>query len=72
MFLEALLTATIIYSYEERDVTTFDLPGSYLHAYITEGKTNLLKLQEHFIDIMCNIRPEHRANVIYERGGGSI
>ena len=39
------------------DVGTFDVPGAYLHAKITEGKTTLLKLQGCFVDIMCDVNP---------------
>ena len=65
MSLEALFTTLIIDTYEEIDVSTFDVPGAYLYANTTEGKTISLKLWGHFIDIMCDINPEYKANVRY-------
>ena len=67
MLLEALFTTLIIDSYEERDVATFDVTRAYLHADIPEGKTLLLKLRGGVVDIMCDINPEHKANVRYKR-----
>ena len=37
--LEALFTTLVIYAYEERDVATFDIPGTYLHSKMPADKT---------------------------------
>ena len=65
--LEALFITSIIDTYKERYVTTFDATGAYLHAKMPEGKKFLLKLRGHFVYIMCDIKPEHKANVRHER-----
>ena len=41
--------------YEERNITTFEIPGAYLHADMPADKNMILKLCGHFVDIMCNI-----------------
>ena len=64
---EKLLFILVIYPYEERDFATFDVPGAYLHADIIMGKTIILKLWGIFVDIMCDINPEHKAKVRYKR-----
>ena len=36
--MESLLTALVLYVYKERDISTFGIPGAYLHADIPAGK----------------------------------
>ena len=67
VLLEALFITLITGIYKERDVTTFHVPGAYLHADVPEGKTLLLNLWSCFINIICDINPEHKANVWYKR-----
>ena len=57
---EALLLTLVVYSYENREVATFDVPGTYLHALMPDGKTILLKMRGIFVDIMCNINKEYK------------
>ena len=63
MLLEALLITFIIWVNIKKYVTTFDVPGAYLHAKMPMGKTILLNLRGYFADIMCEKNPEHKANV---------
>ena len=65
--LEALFNILIIDAYEERYVAIVDMSGEYLHANILEAKTILLKVWGCFVNIMCDINPEHKANVRYKR-----
>ena len=39
-----------------------------LHAHLPDGKFVLLKIEGQFVDIMCEVNPEHAKNVIVENG----
>ncbi len=66
--LESILTTLIIDTWEGRDVAVADVPGAYLHASFPEDKKVILKLQGVFIDIMCDVNPEYKKDVVYETG----
>ena len=68
MSLESIIASLIIDAYEERFVSIVDVPGVYLHAKMPEGKIVLMKLVGQFVDIMCNMNPEYKKYVRYERG----
>ena len=51
--LEGLFVTLVIDAYENRDVTTFDIPGAYLYAPHPSDKQVLLNLKGLFVDIMC-------------------
>ena len=61
--LEALLMTLIIDVFEGQKVTTFDVPGAYLHAKFPEDKHISMVLRGEFVDIMCDVNPEHKPNV---------
>lgn len=56
----------MIDAYTGREVATFDVPGAYLHADMPKDKKALLKLRGKFVNIVCQINPEHKKNVRYE------
>ena len=69
--LESLIVTSLIDTYEGRDVGTFDIPGAFLQAKLAPKPNNervLMKLVGQFVDIMCNVNPEHIKNVIDENG----
>ena len=68
--LEGLITSLIIDAYEGRDVASFDVPGAYLHAKMPNenGKQILLKIKGEFVDLMCEVNPNFKKDVIYENG----
>ena len=43
-----------------------DVPGLYLNSDILEEKSRLLKIEGEFVDIMCDVNPEHKNNVRVE------
>ena len=65
--LESILTTLVIDAWEERDIAVADVPGAYLHASFPKDKKVILKLQGVFVDIMCDVNPEFKKHVIYER-----
>jgi hypothetical protein len=67
--LEGLFASYVIDVHEGRDTAIFDVPGAYLHAEFPDNKQILLKLRGIFVDIMCEVNPEHLKNVVYENGG---
>ena len=66
--LESLFLSLMIDVMEGRDVAIFDVPGAYLHAEMPKDKRVLMKFRGEFVDIMCKVNPEHKKNVIYEKG----
>ena len=50
-------------------MTTFDVPGAYLGAYITKDKRILMNIRRGFIDNMCQVNPEYEQQVRYKNGG---
>jgi hypothetical protein len=65
---EGLFTTMVIDAYERRDTAIFDVKGAYLHADMPPDKRVLLKLRGRFVDIMCQVNPVHKENVICENG----
>ena len=43
--MESLFTTLVMDAHEERDVATFDIPGTYLHVDIPADKNMILKLR---------------------------
>ncbi len=66
--LEALIATLVIDAKEDRDVATFDVPGAYLHADLPKNKFVLMKFEDEFVDIMCEVNPEFKEDIRYERG----
>ena len=69
--LESLVTKLLINAYEGRRVATYNTPGAFLQVTLSHNKSNervLLKLTGDFVDIMCEVNPEHKKNIIYEKG----
>ena len=65
---EALMGILLINAFEERDTAIFDVPGAHLHAKIPDDKFSILKIEGEFVDIMCEVNPEYKADVRYENG----
>jgi len=42
-------------------------PGAYLHADLPKHKFALLKLRGKFVDSMCDVNPEFRKHVRFEK-----
>ena len=67
--LESLFVSLLVDAYEGRDVATYDVPGAYLQAELSPNENNervLLRLVGNFVDIMCQVNPEHVKNVTHE------
>ena len=70
--LEGLITTLVIASMEERHVISLDVPGAFLQAELPEDKFLLLRLSGDFVDIMCQISPEHKNNVTVDKKGRKV
>ena len=66
--LESLMTTLMIGVHEGRRVISFDVPGAFPQAEMSEEKLVLLKLKGKFADMMCEINPERKKNIRYEVG----
>ena len=53
--MNALMTQLIIDKFEERAMEIFDVPGAYLNGDMIEDKFVLLKLEDDFVDMMCEV-----------------
>ena len=51
---------------EQRDITFFDVPGSYRQTEIPEYKRILLRIRDEFVDIMCDFNNDYKPYVQYE------
>ena len=54
--MEALLEKLMVDSLEERAMVIFDVPGAYLNSYMPEDKFVLVKLEDKFVDIICEVK----------------
>ena len=66
--MEGILDTMVIDEYEYRKVATFDIPGTYLHIYLTKDKFTLLLLEGNFVDIVCDINPNYKQHVRFKYG----
>ena len=63
---EALMCLLLINSFENRDIAVFDVPRAYLHAAIPKDKFAILKIEDEFVNIMCDVNPAYLNDVRYE------
>ena len=66
--MEDIYFTLIVDAHEERNVATFDVPGSFLNADMPKDKRILMKLRGYFVDIMCQVNPYYEQHVRYENG----
>ena len=66
--LEAIISTLLMDIYEERDVVIYVIPGAYLHAHMPSEHRITLKLRGQFVDIMCQVNPEFKTNILIENG----
>ena len=60
------MATLMVYEYEGRDVSIFYFPGAHLNADITDERDARLELEGEFVDIMCDVNPNHIPNVRYK------
>ena len=66
---ESLLSTYVIDAYEKRSVVVVDIPGAYLHAGVKHDKHRvLIKLQDEYVDMMCQVNSKYKEFVCYENG----
>lgn len=65
--LEGLMVSLMLAAYEGCHFISFDAPGAFLQAEMLEEKLVLLKMKNIFVDMMCQINPEHKKNIQYEK-----
>ena len=53
-----LLAQLMIDSFDDDSMAIFDIPGAYLNYDVPEDKFVLLKLEDEFVDIMCEVKPD--------------
>ncbi len=64
MATDTLLLSIIIDAYERQDVTTAEVAGAYLKAYIDDFV--IMKFTGKLVDILCRLDPEHAKLVMIE------
>ena len=65
LLLVDLFTTRVIDAYEGIEVYIFDVPIAYLN-YDVPNDNFIFNLRGNFVDIMCQINPEHNKNVRYK------
>ena len=60
------MTTLLIGAHEGRKFISFDVPGAFLQAEMTDDTSVLLKLKGELVDMMCQINPEFKPQVRYE------
>ena len=63
---EGLIGTMIIAAHEKRKQAVFDIPGAYLNADLPDDKFVLLKFEGEFVDILCEVNPEYKQDIIIE------
>ena len=66
------MTTLVLDAFQGCDFAIFDVPGAYLNADIPNEKYFRLKLEGRFVDIMCNVNPDHIPNIWYKNGKKEI
>ena len=66
VMLEGLYGMLLIGPYERRKHISFNVPGTFLHAPSPDDKMMLLKLKVRFVDLICEVNPAHKPNLLYE------
>ena len=66
--MEGLLATIVIDEYEDRKVGTFNVSGEYLQTDLPKDNIMLSLLEGKFVDIMCDINPEHNQNNRFKDG----
>ena len=49
-------------------MVTFDVPGAYLHAEMSNYKSILINPRGYFVDIMCQVNPQYEQHAGYKNG----
>ena len=65
--LEELMVILVVNAYEGQYVAIYDVPGEYLNADIPDDKYVRLKLEGRFMDIMCDMNPDHIPNICLQK-----
>ena len=67
--LDGFFATCAIDAKEKRNVVTYDVSGAFLQPEMPkkDGKV-LLKLRDVFVDIMCDVNPEYKETIVYEKG----
>eukprot|EP00957_Ditylum_brightwellii_P090116 6863109-Ditylum_brightwellii.AAC.1 len=62
----------VIAAHEGKKAISFDVPGAFLQTELPDDKLLLLRLTGDFVDIMCDIDPEHQKNVRIDKNGKKV
>ena len=65
LYLEAIMAILLINAHEEHGTVIFDVPGAYIHAKMPADKFTILKIERGFVDIMCAVNLELKADVLH-------
>ena len=66
--LEFILVTMVIDAYEDRNVSTFGVPGAYLQTDLPKDKFTLLLLEGKFVYIMRDINTQYKQHIRFKDG----
>ena len=61
------MESIVIYMHEGINIVIFGIPGAYLHSNILKGKTVLMKLYGWFVEKLCDVKPQLKYHLRYEK-----
>jgi len=64
--LEGMFTSLLIGAYEGREHISFDVPGAFLQAEMSDDKLVLLKMKGRIAEMMCEVNPEYKKHLVKE------
>ena len=70
--LYALMASCLMDAIDNRKVITCDIPGAFLQAEWPEDHDCYIKFQGVMVDMICQINPEYKKNVIVTKAGKKI
>ena len=65
--MEDLLSSIIIDTHKVIDVEVFDVNGAYPNSDMPEDKFIILKIEGEFVEIVCEVNPEHKKYMRIEK-----
>ena len=66
--LEGMFASLLIGAYEGRQLISYDVPGAFLQAMMSDDKLVLLKMKGRIAEMMCEVNPEYEKNLRKDNG----
>ena len=68
IYQESLMGSLVQDAHEGLKIAIFDIPWEYWNTDMEEYKVIFIKLEDKFLDVVCDIYQTHIPNMWYEKG----